>query len=79
LFDRHVALMIVFCHMAGFAATELIKEVNLASFVRSNYTVITDPNSKFEVHFKEALLILNIHHHLKTRGHHEAILVEGFN
>jgi hypothetical protein len=43
------------------------------------HTVITDPDSKFKGQFKEAFLVLKIHHHLSARGHHDAILVERFN
>jgi hypothetical protein len=57
-FDGYIGLMIVVCHMTGFAAIKLIKEMNSASFAKSVYTilfryglshtVITDPGSKFK-------------------------------
>jgi hypothetical protein len=82
--------MIVVDHMTGFAAIEPIKEMNSSSFARSmvyvillryglSHTVITDPDSKFKGQFKEAFATLKIHHHLSTRDHHGAILVERFN
>jgi HKD family nuclease len=88
-FDGFIGLMIVVCHMTGFAAIEPIKEKNSSSFARSVYiillryglanSVITDPDSKFKGEFKEAFETLKIHHHLSARGHHDAILVERFN
>jgi hypothetical protein len=75
--------------MTGFAAIEPIKEMNSASFAKSvdtillryglSHTVITNPNSKFKGQFKQAFLVLKIHHNLSARGHHDAILVERFN
>jgi hypothetical protein len=88
-FDGFTGLMIVVDHMTGFAAIEPIKEMNSSSFARSVYvillryglshTVITNPDSKLKGQFKEAFATLKIHHHLNTRGHHDAILVERFN
>jgi hypothetical protein len=88
-FDGYIGLMIVVCHMPGFAAIEPLKEMNSSSFAKSVYAillryglsqlVITDPDSKFKGNFKEAFLILKIQHHLSTRGNHNAILVERFN
>jgi hypothetical protein len=37
-FDGYIGLMIVVCHMTGFAAIEPIKEMNSASFASSVYT-----------------------------------------
>jgi hypothetical protein len=89
LFDGYIGLMIVVCHMTGFAAIEPIKEMNSASFAKSVYTillryglshrVVTDPDSKFKGQFKEEFLTLRIYHHLSARGHHDAILVKRFN
>jgi hypothetical protein len=89
LFDGYISLMIVVCHMTGFAAIEPVKEMNSASFAKPVYTsllryglshtVITNPDSKFKGQFKEAFLVLKIHHHLSARGHHDAILAERFN
>jgi hypothetical protein len=88
-FHGFTRLMIGVDHMTGFAAIEPMKEMNSSSFARSVYvillryrlshTVITNPDSKFKGQFKEAFAILRIHHHLSTRGHHAAILVEQFN
>jgi hypothetical protein len=83
-FDGNVGLMIVVCHMSGFAAIEPMKEMNSSSFARAAYTillryglpqlVITDPDSKFKGNFKEEFQILKIQHHLSARGNHNAIL-----
>jgi hypothetical protein len=89
-FDGYTGLMIVVCHMTGFAAIEPIKDMNSSSFAKAVYTillryglaqcVITDPDSKFKGNFKEAFAsTLKVNHHLSARGNHNAILVERFN
>jgi hypothetical protein len=88
-FDGYIGLMIVVCHMTGFATIEPLKEMNSSSFAKSVYAillryglsqlVITDPDSKFKGIFKEAFSILKIQHHLSARRNHNAILVERFN
>jgi hypothetical protein len=88
-FDGNIGLMVVVCHMTGFAAIEPMKEMNSSSFARAVYTillryglpqlVITDPDSKFKGNFKEAFATLKMQHYLSARGNHNAILVERFN
>jgi hypothetical protein len=88
-FDGYTGLMIVVCHMTGFAAIEPMKDMNSSAFARAVYSillryglsqvVITDPDSKFKGNFKEAFATLKIQHHLSARGNHNAILVERFN
>jgi hypothetical protein len=88
-FDGYIGLMIVCCHMTGFAAIEPLKDMNSTSFSKAIYVImlryglsqciITDPDAKFKGQFKECCSILKIKHHLSARGHHDAILVERFN
>jgi hypothetical protein len=88
-FDGYTGLMIVICHITGFAAIEPMKETNSSSFARAVYvillryglsqSIITDPDSKFKGNFKEAFATLKIQHHLSARGNRNAILVERFN
>ena len=88
-FDGHIALMIVLCHMTGFAALEPVKELNSKSFSKAIYTIqlryglaqliITDDDSKLKGEFKEACKLLKINHHQAAKGRHETILVERFN
>jgi hypothetical protein len=88
-FDGNIGLMVIVCHMTGFAAIEPMKEMNSSSFAHAVYSillryglpqlVITDPYSKFKGNFKEAFATLKIEHYLSARGNHNAILVERFN
>jgi hypothetical protein len=88
-FDGYTGLMIMVCHMTGFAAIEPIKDMNSSSFAKAVYTillryglaqcVITNPDYKFKGNFKEAFATLKVNHHLSARGNHNAILVERFN
>lgn len=84
------ALMIILCHMTGFAAIEPISsELNSTSFAKSAYRImlryglphlfISDPDSKFHGEFKEMCTILKIKHHTTAKGNHNAVIVERFN
>ena len=86
----YIGLMIVVCHMTGFAAIQPMKVMDSSSFANAVYSillryglsqlVITDPDSKFKGNFKEAFnTTLKIDHHMSARGNHNAILVERFN
>jgi hypothetical protein len=58
LFDGCTGLMIMVCHMMGFADMESSKAMNYSSFAKVVYTIllpyglaqflITDPDSKFK-------------------------------
>eukprot|EP00957_Ditylum_brightwellii_P173346 13198077-Ditylum_brightwellii.AAC.1 len=73
----------------GFIALEPLTTVNAQEFACSLFTimlryrisqlVITDPDTKFKGEFKEAMEMLKIKHHMASRGHHNAVLVERFN
>jgi hypothetical protein len=88
-FDGFVGLMIIMCHMTGFAAIQPLRELNSTSFAKSVYTIllryglanmiVTDEDSKFKGEFKKAFKVLDIQHHLCAKGNHNAILVERFN
>ena len=39
-FDGNIGLMIVVYHMTGFAAIELMKEMNASSFATAVYTIL---------------------------------------
>jgi hypothetical protein len=39
-FDGNIGLMIVVCHMTGFAAIEPMEEMNSSSFARAVYTIL---------------------------------------
>jgi hypothetical protein len=89
-FDGYRGLMIVICHMTGFAAIEPMKDMNSYSFAGTVYSilltryglsecVITDPDSKSKGNFKETFETLKVHHHMSARGNHNVILVERFN
>jgi hypothetical protein len=88
-FQGLVGLMVVVCHLEGFIALEPLADMNSTTFARSVYRimlcyglaqmVITEPDSKFKVEFKEAFKTLKIEHHMSSRGNHNAIAVERFN
>ncbi len=75
-FDGYTGLMIVVCHMTGFASIKPIKDMNSSSFAKAVCTIllryglaqcaITNPDSKFKGDFKEAFATLKVNHHLSA-------------
>ena len=88
-FDGDKSLMIVTCHMTGFSAIEPVQDSNSKAFAKAVYKImmryglanliVTDPDSKFKKEFKSMCELLQIPHHLSSKGNHNAIIVERFN
>ena len=88
-FDGNTALMVILCHMTGFAAIEPIAKKDSQTFAQAVYKIflrygmphliITDADSKFKGEFKDMAELLKLKHHTVAKGNHNAIFVERFN
>ena len=88
-FDGYTGLMIIVCHMTGFAAIEPVIEATSESLAKAVYKIfmryglchmiMINPDSKCKGRFKGMTALLTFQHHMCARGHHDTILVERFN
>ncbi len=88
-FNGYTGLMIVMCHMTGFAAIEPLKDMNSTTFAKAIYAIqlryglshllVIAADSKFKGEFLKASELLKIKLHPVARGNHDAIMVERFN